>query len=80
MPRLSPIRKTDAPPEALPFYELDEQRYGEVLHNTELYAYNIAVLRAVKGFVAAFAEADTIPLALKSVIRVRVATLNLCPF
>lgn len=80
MPRLDPIEKGDASAEALPFYELDEQRYGVVLNNTKLYAHNIAVLRAIKGFVGAFAEANTIPLSLKALIRVRIATINLCPF
>ncbi len=80
MPRLDPIDKNEASPDALPFYELDEQRFGAVLNNTKLYAHNIAVLRAVKGFVGAFAEANTIPLGLKALIRVRVATINLCPF
>jgi hypothetical protein len=80
MPRLEPIEKHAASPEALPFYELDEQRYGTVLNNTKLYAHNLAVLRAVKGFVAAFGEATSIPLSLKALVRVRVAILNLCPF
>ena len=50
------------------------------LLNTKLYAHSPAVLAAVKAFVAGFAEATAIPLALKALIRVRVATLNLCPF
>ena len=66
MPRLDPIERNQASPEALPFYDLDEERYGEVLNNTKLYAHNIAVLRAIKGFVGAFAESYTIPLALKA--------------
>ena len=62
------------------FYDKDEERYGAVLNNTKLYAYNLEVLRAIKGFVAAFAETKAIPLDQKALIRVRVATLKGCPF
>lgn len=54
--------------------------YGTVLNNTKLYAYNVEVLKAIKGFAAAFAETKAIHLDQKALIRVRVATLNGCPF
>jgi hypothetical protein len=80
MPRLEPIEKDEATAAAREYYERDEERYGTVLNNTKLYAYNLAVLRAVKGFVAAFNEAQTVPLDQKALLRVRVATINGCPF
>jgi hypothetical protein len=80
MPRLQPIEPSDASEEARPFYDKDVERYGTVLNNTKLYAHNLDVLKAIKGFVVAFAEAKTIPLVQKALIRVRVATLNGCPF
>ncbi len=80
MPRLKPLERDDAPAEALAFFDRDESQYGVVLNNTKLYAYNVEVLAAIKGFVAAFSAAQTVPLAQKALIRVRVATLNGCPF
>lgn len=80
MPRLDPLDRDDVPAEAQVFFDRDEARYGTVLNNTRLYAHNLAILRAVKGFVAAFAEAESVPLSLKALIRVRVALINLCPF
>jgi hypothetical protein len=80
MARLDPIEKEDAPDEARIYYEADELRYGVVLNNTKLYAHNVAILKAVKQFAIAFGKADTLPLALKSMLRVRVAILNQCPF
>jgi hypothetical protein len=80
MPRLNPIEPDDAAPEVLEWYERDEARYGVVLNNTKLYAHSVPVLRAIKGFVGAFNEAQAIPLALKALLRVRVATINGCPF
>ena len=53
MPRLRPLERADAPADALPYYALDEERYGAVLNNTMLYAYNVPVLKAMKAVVAA---------------------------
>lgn len=80
MPRLQPIEKEDAPAEALPYYEKDEERYGLALNNTKIYAHSLPVLRGVKGLVGAFLETGALPLDLKSLVRLRVATLNGCPF
>ena len=80
MPRLDPIEEHAAPDELKAFYAVDRERYGAVLNNTKLYAHSPAVMRAVKGFVGAFAEATAIPLGQKALIRVRVAGLNGCPF
>lgn len=80
MPRVPPIAKEQAPPEAVAFYEQDEATYGTVLHNTEIYAHSMPVLRAVKGFVAEFKDAQDLPMTLKALVRVRVAKLNGCPF
>ena len=80
MARLEPIEKHEAPEEAIVYYDRDEERYGTVLNNTKLYAHNIAVLRAMKGLVAAFGEMTSLPLSQKALIRVRVAGLNGCPF
>lgn len=80
MPRLKPLKQQDAPQAAQPFYEKDVELYGTVLNNTKLYAYNLEVLMAIKGFAAAFAQTKALQLDQKALIRVRVATLNGCPF
>jgi hypothetical protein len=80
MARLKSLERDDAPEEARQFYDKDVERYGAVLHNTKMYAHNVPVLRAIKDFSAQFAEAQALPLGLKALIRVRVATLNGCPF
>lgn len=80
MARLPALEYEDAPEEARPFYEGDVQRYGVVLNNTKLYAHNPSILAAIKEFSARFAIAAALPMDLKALIRVRVATLNGCPF
>lgn len=48
MARLTALDKAEALSEARPLYELDDERYGQVLNNTRVYAHNPAVLRAIK--------------------------------
>jgi AhpD family alkylhydroperoxidase len=80
MPRLKPIEKEEASAEARPFYETDEERYGQILNNTKLYAYNQPVLETMKAVAAGYAKTKELPLALKSLVRVRIAVVNGCPF
>lgn len=80
MSRLQPIEIEDAPAEARQYYETDEQRYGQVLNNTKLYAYNLPVLEAMKAVAAGYSKTSELPLPLKSLVRVRIAVLNGCPF
>jgi AhpD family alkylhydroperoxidase len=80
MPRLKPIEKEEASAEARPFFETDEERYGQVLNNTKLYAYNQPVLETMKAVAAGYSKTKELPLALKSLVRVRIAVLNGCPF
>lgn len=80
MPRFRLLEREDAPVDARPFYDADIERYGTVLNNTKLYSYNVGVLKAVKLFAGVFAETKAIAADQKSLIRVRVASLNGCPF
>lgn len=80
MARLDPIEKHDASAEALPFYERDEAGWGTVLNNTKIYAHNVQVLKALKGFIGAWNETTALPRGLKALVRARVAILNGCPF
>lgn len=80
MPRLQPIEKEEAPAEARSYYETDERLYGQVLNNTKLYAYNLPVLETMKAVAAGYARTSELPLSLKSLVRVRIAVLNGCPF
>lgn len=80
MARLKALDKSEAPADAVPFYELDEERYGQVLNNTKIYAHSPAVLRAIKTFVGTYNDLRELPVTLKSLVRLRVATLNGCPF
>jgi AhpD family alkylhydroperoxidase len=80
MPRIEPLERDEAPEEARKFYDLDEERYGYVLNNTKLYAYNVPVLETMKAVVGGYMATTALPIALKSLVRVRIALLNDCPF
>jgi AhpD family alkylhydroperoxidase len=51
-----------------------------VLNNTKLCAYNVPVLETMKAVAAGYAKTSELPLALKSLVRVRIAVVNGCPF
>ena len=80
MARLTALHKTEAPSERHPFYELDDERYGQVINNTKVYAHNPAVLRAIKTFVGTYNDLSELPTIRKALVRLRVATLNGYPF
>lgn len=80
MARLKALDKSEAPTGSRSFYELDEERYGQALNNTRIYAHNPAVLRAIKTFVVAYNDLSQLPIILKVLVQLRVATLNGCPF
>jgi hypothetical protein len=80
MTRLQPLEIEEAPAEAREYYERDVATWGTVLNNTKLYAHNVSVLKALKTFVGAFAQASSVPLGVKSLVRARIAILNGCPF
>jgi hypothetical protein len=78
--RLDPVEGEQASAEVLEYYSRDEEKYGVVLNNTRVYAHNVAILRMIKTLAACFEEATLLPPSLKALVRVRVATLNGCPF
>jgi hypothetical protein len=80
MPRIPCVEPEAACAEVLSYYQRDEERYGVVLNNTKIYAHNLPILRGVKALVGHFGEAQAIELTLKSLVRVRIASLNGCPF
>jgi hypothetical protein len=80
MPRLRPLEQEKLPAEVGQFFEQDVARWGAVLNNTRQYAYNPAILAAIKTFAQLFDKARALRPAQKGVLRVRVAKLNGCPF
>jgi hypothetical protein len=80
MPRIPPLDRDDAPPEAQAFFDRDLEVFGQVLNSTQIAAYRPGIAAAAKRLGQAVAEAGLIPEQLRLLMNVRVASLVGCPF
>ena len=80
MTRLRYLEKDELSPELQTAYAAMEKNFGTVLNPTKLMAHFPAFLKAVGGLTAALEEAQEIDAQLRSLVRVRVASINGCPF
>jgi alkylhydroperoxidase family enzyme len=74
------LEKEELSPELQTAYATMEKTFGTVLNPTKLMARFPAFLKAVGGLTAALEEAQEIDAQLRSLVRVRVASINGCPF
>jgi alkylhydroperoxidase family enzyme len=54
--------------------------YGDVLNPTKVMAHCPPILRAAKALSASIAQSGTLPKGLASLVSLRVAAINGCPF
>ena len=80
MPRIPPLDRDDAPPEAQAFFDWDLEVFGQVLNSTRIAAYRPGIAAAAKRLGQAVAEAGLIPQQLRLLMNLRVASLVGCPF
>jgi alkylhydroperoxidase family enzyme len=80
MARLRYLEKAELTSDLQALYTTMEQTFGQVLNPTKLMAYFPPFLKAVWGLVGCLEEAQEIDAQLRALVRVRVATINGCPF
>jgi hypothetical protein len=80
MPRIKPLTRDEAHPDAQAMFEQDEQRFGMVLNPTGVMAYRPPVLRAARGLGRSVGVDGVLTAELRALVCVRVATLVGCPF
>lgn len=80
MPRIRPLGKDEAHPDARVFFEQDERAFGFVLNPTGVFAYRPPVQAAARALGRSVAKDGVLPAELRSLVCVRVATLVGCPF
>ena len=80
MARLNYLAQTEVAPGVKTAYQEMEKIFGVVLNPTKLMAHFPPFLEAVGSLVAALDEAQEIDLELRTLVRVRVASINGCPF
>ena len=80
MPRVSEIDEARGDPVLSELFARERAIYGDLLNPTKVMAHCPPILRAAKALGAAIAESGTLPKGLASLVSLRVAAINGCPF
>ena len=80
MPRVSEIDDDRGDPILKELFARERAAYGEVLNPSKVMAHCPPILRAAKALGASIAESGTLPKGLASLVSLRVAAINGCPF
>ena len=80
MPRVSEIDDARGDPVLSEVFERERSMYGDLLNPTKVMAHCPPILRAAKALGASIAQSGTLPKGLASLVSLRVAAINGCPF
>jgi alkylhydroperoxidase family enzyme len=80
MPRVKEIEDAGGDPILDPLFKAERDRFGELFNPTKIMAHCPPILRAAKAMGAAIAESGQLPASLVSLVSLRAATINGCPF
>ncbi len=80
MPRVSEIDDARGDPILAEAFAKERAAYGDVLNPSKVMAHCPPILRAAKALGASIAESGTLPKGLASLVSLRVAAINGCPF
>jgi alkylhydroperoxidase family enzyme len=80
MPRVSEIDSDRGEPTLQPIFAKERELFGGPLNPTRVYAHRPPVLKALKDTAEALERGGLIESQLRSLLYLRVALLNGCPF
>ena len=80
MPRVSEIDSDRGEPTLRPIFAKDHELFGRPLNPTKIYAHRPPVLKAMKDMAEAIERGGLIESQLRSLVYLKVAVLNGCPF
>jgi alkylhydroperoxidase family enzyme len=80
MPRVSEIDDDHGDPILKDVFAKERAAFGDVLNPSKVMAHCPPILRAAKALGAAIAESGRLPKGLASLVSLRVAAINGCPF
>ena len=80
MPRVSEVDDAGGNPILSELFARERAQYGELLNPTRVMAHCPPILRAAKMLGASIAESGKLPKGLASLVSLRVAAINGCPF
>ena len=80
MPRVSEIEEDGDDPVLKELFDKERAVFGGVLNTTKIMAHCPPILRAAKLLGASIEQSGQLPKALVSLVSLRVAAINGCPF
>jgi alkylhydroperoxidase family enzyme len=80
MPRVSEIETDRGEPVLQPIFAKEDELFGGPLNPTKVYAHRPPVLKAMKDMAEAIERGALIEPQLRSLVYLKVAVLNGCPF
>ena len=80
MPRVTEIETDGGDPTLQPIFAKERELFGGPLNPTKVYAHRPPVLEAMKNMAAAIERGGLVDAQLRSLVYLRVALLNGCPF
>jgi alkylhydroperoxidase family enzyme len=80
MPRVTEIEDAKGDPLLTEIFAKERAAFGDLLNPTKVMAHCPSILRAAKALGASIAESGSLPKGLASLVSLRVAAINGCPF
>ena len=80
MPRVSEIEDDRGESTLQPIFAKDRELFGGPLNTTKIYAHRPPVLKAMKDMAEAIERSGLIETQLRSLVYLKVALINGCPF
>lgn len=80
MARIQGVTKETASPEIREIFERQERIYGSVLNTSPIYALRPTILKGASALAEGIRASGLIEEPLKSLVSLRAATINGCPF
>ena len=80
MPRIREIEDDGGDPILADIFRRQRELFGDLLNPSKVMAHCPPILRAAGALGAAIEESNRLPPALRSLMYLRVATINGCPF
>jgi alkylhydroperoxidase family enzyme len=80
MPRIREIEDPGDDPILKEMWAREQEAFGHVLNTTKVQAHTPGILKAAKQLSAAVERSNQLPAQLRSLVYLRVALINGCPF
>jgi alkylhydroperoxidase family enzyme len=80
MPRVQEIEDDGGDPTLTEIFAKERELFGAVLNTTKIYAHCPPILKAAKQLSVSIERSGLLPASLLSLVYLRVAVINGCPF